>query len=268
MPELPPFLQADGRVDWEALFQIYEFNQFRAYADELTRGEVDFLESALDLSQDAAVLDVACGGGRHALELARRGFSVEAVDSSATLVAYASRCAYEDATRARFRQADMRGLDYGQQFDAALVMNSSLGFFDDATNRATLGRIAGALLDGGRVLLQCLNPYQIDSYLKGFRSGWHEIGGGYMLREAHFEPRSATLRIGYRFLLPSQGVEARHPGDSIRLYGYPEMQAMLAGAGLRPTAVFGDAIMPAVPFEESSQWQVVVAVKDGERTDG
>lgn len=261
MPDLPPFILDDGRLDWEALFQIYEFEQYRAYADELTSNEVGFIEQALDLREDAAVLDVACGGGRHALELARRGYSVEAIDTSATLVAYAARCAYEDATRARFAQGDMRELAYQQQFDAALVMNSSLGFFSDDTNRATLGRIAQALVSGGKLLIQCLNPYQIESYLQSFRSGWHEIAGGYMLRAARFEPRTATLHIDYRFLLPSQGIEARHPGDHIRLYGYPELAAMLADAGLRPIAVFGDAIMPPVLFEEQSQWQVFVAVK-------
>jgi SAM-dependent methyltransferase len=268
MPELPPFLLADGGVDWEALFQIYEFDQYRAFADELTRSEADFIETALDLDEDAALLDVACGGGRHALELARRGYSVEGVDSSATLVAYAARRAYEDATRARFVQGDMRALDYQQQFDAALVMNSSLGFFDDTTNHATLARVARALVDDGRLLLQCINPYQIDRYLQGFRTGWHQIAGGYMLREARFEPRTATLHIDYRFLLPSRGVEARHPGDRIRLYGYPELAAMLAGAGLRPVAVFGDAVTPAVPFEEGSQWQVIVAEKQPRKDEG
>src|SRR5262249_40235045 len=133
----PPFILDNGALDWEALFQIYEFEQYRAYADQLTRDEVDFIEMALALREDAALLDVACGGGRHALELARRGYSVEGLDASATLVAYATRCAYEDATRARFVQGDMRGLDYQQQFDAALVMNSSLGFFEDDVNRAT-----------------------------------------------------------------------------------------------------------------------------------
>jgi len=261
MPELPPLLLADGQIDWEALFQIYEFDQYRSFAEELTRSEVDFLETALDLHEDAAVLDVACGGGRHALELARRGYSVEGVDSSATLVAYATRRAYEQSTRARFVRGDMRALDYRQEFDAVLVMNSSLGFFDDATNGATLEGAAQALVDGGKLLLQCINPYQVDRYLQAFRIGWHHIAGGYMLREAHFEPRSATLQINYRFLLPSQGIEAQHPGDRIRLYGYPELVAMLAAAGLRPLAVFGDAITPAVPFEEQSQWQVIVAEK-------
>jgi SAM-dependent methyltransferase len=262
VPELPPFLLADGRIDWEALFQIYEFEQYRSYADELTRNEVDFIEQALDLQEDAALLDVACGAGRHALELARRGYSVEGVDASATLVAYAARRAYEDATRARFVQSDMRELKYQREFDAVLVMNSSLGFFEDDVNQATLLRASQALVDGGKLLLQCLNPYQIERYLEGFRTGWHQIASGYMLRDASFAPRTAQLQIDYRFVLPSHGVDARHPGDRIRLYGYPELAAMLKAVGLRPAMIFGDAVTPAVPFEERSQWQVMVAIKE------
>jgi SAM-dependent methyltransferase len=243
------------------LFQIYEFEQYREYADALTRNEVDFLEMALDLREDAALLDVACGGGRHALELARRGYSIEGVDASATLVAYATGRAYTDATRARFVTGDMRALVYAQQFDAALIMNSSLGFFEDEVNRETLSRTAKALVDGGKLLLQCLNPYQIESYLQGFRTGWHQLAGGYLLREARFDPRAARLEIDYRFLLPAQGIDTRHPGDRIRLYGYPELDAMIRAAGLRPIAVFGDAVTPPVAFEERSQWQVLVAVK-------
>jgi 2-polyprenyl-3-methyl-5-hydroxy-6-metoxy-1,4-benzoquinol methylase len=261
VPDLPPFLLDDGGLDWEVLFQIYEFEQFHSYAEALTHSEVDFVEQALGLREDAAVLDVACGGGRHALELARRGYAVEGVDASAALVVYATRCADAAALRARFVQGDMRALAYERQFDAVLVMNSSLGFFEDAENRATLGRLSHALIDGGKLLLQCLNPYQIDRYLQSFRSGWHAIAGGYLLREARFEPRTATLQIDYRYLLPERGVEARYPGDRIRLYGYPELVAMLEAAELRPLAVFGDAVIPAVPFEEQSQWQVIVAGK-------
>ncbi|HXA95008.1 MAG TPA: methyltransferase, partial [Candidatus Dormibacteraeota bacterium] len=41
-----------------------------------TRAEVDFLLRSLDLSPGARILDIPCGYGRHAGELARRGFAV------------------------------------------------------------------------------------------------------------------------------------------------------------------------------------------------
>jgi len=259
MPPLPPFLLPDGTLDWEMLFQVYEFAQFQTFADELTRSEISFAEQVLSLTDAASVLDVACGAGRHALELGRRGYSVEGVEMNAALVEYAAVCAYEDATRVRFVAGDMRELSYPPQFDAVLVMNSSLGFFDDATNRRVLKACADALVQGGRLLLQCINPYHIESYLASFRSGWYALAGGYVLREASFDPLRASLNIGYRFVAPAFGIDAQHPGDQIRLYGYPELIAMLGEAGLRPLTVFGDAVLPIVLFEEACQWQVVVA---------
>ncbi|NTW02199.1 MAG: class I SAM-dependent methyltransferase, partial [Oscillochloris sp.] len=108
----------------------------------------------------------------------------------------------------------------------------------------------------------CINPYQIESYLREFRSGWYQIGAGYVLREARFDPRSAALHIGYRYLDPTQNLDVAHPGDRIRLYGFPELATTLAEIGLRPLSVFGDAVLPPVPFSEQSIWQVVVAVRD------
>jgi 2-polyprenyl-3-methyl-5-hydroxy-6-metoxy-1,4-benzoquinol methylase len=246
---------------WEELFQVVEFQQFQAYADDLTRREVDFIEHALGLTGVETLLDVACGGGRHVLELARRGYTTEGIDAAAPVVAYAQGRAEELGLNAHFVRGDMRRLTQRGRFDAVLVMNSSLGFFDDATNQQVLDGAAAALAPGGRLLLQMLNPYQIESYLRGFRSGWHQVGGGYVLREARFDPREARLLIGYRYVDPAQGIDVAHPGDQIRLYGFPELQAMLRAAGLRPRAVFGDAVTPPVEFDEQAQWQVVVAEK-------
>lgn len=259
MPPLPPFLLPDNTLDWEVLFQVYEFAQFQTFADELTRSEISFVEQVLGLTDAGSVLDVACGAGRHALELGRRGYSVEGIEVNPTLVEYAATCAYEDATRVRFVAGDMRELSYPAQFDAALVMNSSLGFFDDATNRRVLKACAESLVQGGRLLLQCINPYHIESYLAGFRSGWYALAGGYVLREASFDPLRASLNIAYRFVSPKGGIDVQHPGDQIRLYGYPELIAMLTDVGMRPLMVFGDAVLPIVLFEEASQWQVLVA---------
>lgn len=259
MPDLPPYILPNGAVDWEVLFQIYEFVQFRHVAEDLTRNEVSFLEQVLGVPDGASVLDMACGAGRHALELGRRGYSVEGVELNEALVAYAKKSAYEDATRVRFVQGDMRHAAYEPQFDAVLIMNSSLGFFDDATNIAVLKSCADSLVQGGRLLLQCINPYRIETYLQGFRSGWYALADGYILREAHFDPVQATLNMRYRFVAPMLGIDDHHPGDRIRLYGFPELKAMMHATGLRLLAVFGDAVLPAVPFEETSQWMVVVA---------
>lgn len=247
---------------WEELLQVHEYAHYRTYAEQLTQREVDFLIEALSLKGTEVLLDLACGGGRHSLELARRGFTVVGLDAAARVIAHARARAEEEDLSVELVTGDMRALPYEGRFDAILVMNSSVGFFDDETNAAVIAGCARALAPGGRLLLQCINPYQVSAYLRDFRQGWYQVGAGYVLREARFEPREATLRIDYRYVDPAQGVDVVHPGDRIRLYGFPELRAMLLAAGLRPLSVFGDAVLPPVPFDEQSQWQVVVAVKD------
>ena len=107
-----------------------------------------------------------------------------------------------------------------------------------------------------------MHRLRLATKIEYFRCTELHLCGQFVGFDARFEPRTATLQIDYRFLMPGQGLDAQHPGDRIRLYGYPELVAMLRAADLRPVAVFGDAVTPPVPFEERSQWQVVVAAKE------
>ena len=50
------------------------------FTPERTEQEVDFIEAALALAPGDAVLDLACGFGRHAIRMAKRGFRVTGVD--------------------------------------------------------------------------------------------------------------------------------------------------------------------------------------------
>lgn len=67
---------------YEELFE----NSAKSYDKEPfvkgTRGEVDFIEKELVSDKSATILDIGCGTGRHAIELAKRGYSVTAVDLS------------------------------------------------------------------------------------------------------------------------------------------------------------------------------------------
>src|SRR5436309_12987618 len=76
-----------------------------------TRAEVDFLTKALRLKPGGCVLDVPCCFGRHAVELARRGYSVVAVDPSRAMLREARR-RYPHRERSRFSRGDSRRLTY------------------------------------------------------------------------------------------------------------------------------------------------------------
>jgi SAM-dependent methyltransferase len=128
-----------------------------------TRREVDFLARILPLPSHPRVLDVACGTGRHAREMGRRGYVVTAVDASAARIA--ENAARGDA-RVGYATADMHDLAAAlapARFDAVICLWQSFGIRvpgeAEAEDRALLGMVA-RLRDGGRLVL--------DVYHRGF----------------------------------------------------------------------------------------------------
>src|SRR5580693_9318148 len=95
--------------NWQAEFFRGVALEFwrRAMSPEHTRAEADFLEKVLAAAPSAQLLDVPCGNGRHAVELAGRGYRLTGVDSSEEFIAEAR---HASALPIRWILGDMRGL--------------------------------------------------------------------------------------------------------------------------------------------------------------
>jgi SAM-dependent methyltransferase len=101
------------------------------------------------------ILDVCCGTGRHARPLCNRGYSVVGIDRDANVIAKARGL----VRGADFVVVDIR--DYQPEpgaFDALIVMGQSFGYFDAATNRDVLRRLASGIRKHGRIILDLWNP--------------------------------------------------------------------------------------------------------------
>src|SRR5437588_4376384 len=97
---------------------------------ERTPIEIDQLEALLQLRPPIQILDLPCGQGRHAIELARRGYEVTGVDLSEAMLSVARERAERTGVRARFVLGDMREPLQGGHFDLILNLFTSLGYFD------------------------------------------------------------------------------------------------------------------------------------------
>jgi len=72
------------------------------------------------------LLDVACGTGRHALEMARRGYQVTGIDISDSRLKIATRKASEQNLQISFLKRDMIELSFTEEFDAAYMLFNTI----------------------------------------------------------------------------------------------------------------------------------------------
>lgn len=119
---------------------------------------VDWLDRGL--VKPGRALDLGCGPGRNAIHLARHGFTVDAVDLSATAIAWARERA--EGTGVRFLCGDAFTLDLDGPYD--LVYDSGC-FHHLAPHRRVsyLALLDRCLAQGGQLALSCFASGEMGS---------------------------------------------------------------------------------------------------------
>src|SRR3989442_1721685 len=114
------------------------------------------------------LLDLACGAGREALLLARRGLTVTACDWSPRMIAEAQRRAREANLPIRFEVADLYDLQYPENaFDYLLLTNIAYSYIFPRLRRIRFLKQAYSILRPGGVFLTSFAQVAGDSSLEG-----------------------------------------------------------------------------------------------------
>lgn len=198
--------------------------------------QVDFVARILEFKPKQKILDLGCGNGRHANELARRGYDVTCLDLSAELLSVARRESNSGRCCIRFVRADMRNIPFATAFDSVVSFFTTFGYFKkDEENLQTLKNIEAALIPGGSFFQDYMNKEYVVKNLVPLDS--RQVNGFEITQERHYN--RAEERIEKKITLKENG-EVREYFESVRLYTLEEMRDLLAKTSLRLEKTFGD----------------------------
>jgi SAM-dependent methyltransferase len=216
--------------------------------------DADFLQAECRLSPGANVLDVPCGDGRVALELAGRGFRLVGVDISAGLLREARRQSGLRQLPVEWHEADMRSLPWEGAFDAAFCWGDSFGYLDDLGNQEFLGAVQRALKPGGQWAMEMKMVAEV-LFPRYRAEAVGEVGGIGVRIQRAYDPRRGRLSVEYA--LARAGTEETRLA-SYRIYSCGEVCGMLERAGFVVGRLYGGA---GEPFQLGSDCLRVVAAK-------
>jgi SAM-dependent methyltransferase len=193
----------------------------------LSELEARAIASLLALAPGEAVLDLACGHGRHARVLAR-GARVVGVDRS---LDYLRRAAAGGPAGPRWVEGDVRALPFRSgAFDAAFSWYASLFMFDDAANAGCLAEAGRVLRAGGRLLVHHANPLRLA--LEPRASARRTLPDGSVVEEeSEFDAARGVDRCARRLVRP--GGAALAGTAELRYYMPSEWGRLAERAGLR-----------------------------------
>lgn len=219
------------------------------FPEELSRREVAGMIELLQLPVGAAVLDVPCGWGRHAVLLAEQGYRVVGSDLSYPLLKHAK--------KGRYVTADIRAQPLRSAcFDAVINVFTSLGLFlDDAEDLKALREAHRLLKPDGRLLLESMHRDDvIGSYAD--RDRWTLPNGTEVRVRRRFDP---VAGVSYEKLRWRRGEERGAKRHALRLRTATEIDALIRTAGFEDVSYFGD--WDGTPFSHRDSSLIAVAAK-------
>ena len=185
-------------------------------------------------------LDVACGIGRHSIELAQRGISVHGVDISAEYIEtareHANDAGVSDDTT--FEVTDVRDIDtIDGEYDLVLHW-FAFGYFDDEINEAIAGCLRKQVAPNGALVLGLDNGL---AELQDFQDTNASIRGDVLqVERAEYHPASGRMEVLIsKFRETEKGYEfiGEVPWDT-RLYSPVEIRRLLERAGFSTVTLY------------------------------
>ena len=199
------------------------------------RDLVDFIEKECALNPGASILDLGCGGGDQAKIFAQKGYHVTGIDKVQSLINFAVEAFEHEGLHGEFHTADMRDIEYRDEFDLCVILSGTFGLFREEENEELLRKIYLTLKADGQVFIDYLPLESISSLVR--KRSWNYIEDGFSLREEWFDVPTSTYRTrNMNIMLDGRIIEdidntGYGANEIIRCYGHREIEILAERCG-------------------------------------
>lgn len=269
----PPLWHKGGTLPWND--PVFSARMLTVHLDDTNgaasrisserRLQLAWLWTQLKLAPDRQVVDITCGPGFYAVDLARRGCIVTGVDFSPASIAYAQDLATQAGVAARctFIEQDIRQYHPpNATFDAALLIYGQLAVFPKHEAQQILRRIYQSLRPGGMLCVELLNPDHVDRtrsqwWFTDDTGLWGDQPFVHLGERYWYEAEQVSVERFYTINLETGQLTEISLCDQV--YPVAEMVTMMQRAGFATVETFVN--WDNVPLYDAYEWVVYVAHK-------
>lgn len=248
------------------------------YALEFAHEEQDDIQLFLNLARmtGGPILEAGTGTGRVAHALARKGYEVTGLDSSAAMLAQArKRRASRSAGSLRWLQADLLSLDLQERFSLAIAPDNTFAHFhtQDAQQKA-LATLERHLAPGATLAIVLQNPYSlvIDPPQDEVVWIWERPGPEkgqtatkFAAMEVELAEQLLQVRLWYDVLSLDGFVRRSSTQLTYRWFYPPELEMLLERAGYEVEGYYGSYDLQ--PYHADSPLLIALGKKIREARD-
>lgn len=225
---------------YHILYKDRDYEEAQLFMDNIT--------NYLNLPEEAKILDLACGKGRHSVYLNHLGYDVTGADLSENSIAEAKK--FEN-DKLHFVVHDMRE-PFNEKFDAIFNLFTSFGYFDDDNdNLRTLKSICKSLTEYGFAVIDFMNVHHviqnlvpkevktvegIDFHIKRY------VKDGHIIKEIDFEDNG----------------KKHHYTERVQALTLEDFEAMLENTDIHLLDIFGDYKLRKFYKNESERLIMVI----------
>lgn len=207
---------------YHILYKDRDYEEAQLFMDNIT--------GYLNLPEDAKILDLACGKGRHSIYLNKLGYDVTGADLSENSIKEASKHTND---KLHFVVHDMRDT-CNEKYDAIFNLFTSFGYFEsDDDNLTTLKAIHNSLTEYGFAVIDFMNVHKVIADLVTQET--KVIDGIEFHIKRYVEDNHIIKEIDFN----DKGKQF-HFTEKVKALTLEDFEAMMEEAGIYLLDVFGD----------------------------